>query len=279
MSQQGYGGGYEGKKDHDRALPEYIYNYCCTSGQYRIDCIRTILCTMRDIGIVRRSTLHLQYEVETQEAALKHQQVFDHPGARQFGTTLSGGAGDLLPGGPADAVYYIRRGTVKLTAVSKAGREVVVGLLKAGDFFGEGCLVGKRKHMTTASAMSSTSLLVLKRKEMIRVLHEEPAFSDRFILNILNRKARIEEDLVDQLFNSIEKRLARALLLLASYGKDSRPKKIPKISQKELAKRIGTNLGRVNVFMNKFRKLGYIDYEGEGGIQINPSLLSVVLGD
>ena len=178
-----------------------------------------------------------------------------------------------------DAVYYIRRGTVKLTAVSKAGREAVIGLLRPGDFFGEGCLVGKRKHVTTASAMSSTSLLVLKRKEMIRVLHEEPALSDRFILNILNRKARIEEDLVDQLLNSIEKRLARALLLLASYGKDGRPKKIPKISQKELAKRIGTNRGRVNVFMNKFRKLGHIDYEGEGGIQINPSLLSVVLGD
>jgi CRP/FNR family transcriptional regulator, cyclic AMP receptor protein len=177
-----------------------------------------------------------------------------------------------------DAVYYIRRGTVKLTAVSKAGREAVVGLLKAGDFLGEGCLVGRHKHMTTASAMSSTSLLVLKRKEMIRVLHEEPALSDRFILNILKRKVRIEEDLVDQLLNSIEKRLARVLLLLASYGKKGRPKKIPKIPQKELAKRIGTSRGRVNVVMNKFRKLGHIDYEGEGGIRINPSLLSV-LGD
>jgi CRP/FNR family transcriptional regulator, cyclic AMP receptor protein len=181
-------------------------------------------------------------------------------------------------GKTGDAVYYIRRGTVKLTAASKAGREAVIGLLKAGDFFGEGCLVVKRKHMTTASAMSSTSLLVLKRKEMIRVLHEEPALSDRFILNILKRKARIEEDLVDQLFNSIEKRLARVLLLLARHGKDGRPKKIPKISQKELAKRIGTSRGRVNAFMNKFRKLGHIDYEGEGGIRINPSLLSV-LGD
>ena len=119
-----------------------------------------------------------------------------------------------------DALYYVRRGTVKLTAVSKAGREAVVGLLKAGDFFGEGCLVGKRKHVTTASAMSSTSLLVLKRKEMIRVLHAEPALSDRFILNILNRKARLEEDLVDQLLNPIEKRLARTLLLLARYGKE-----------------------------------------------------------
>lgn len=177
-----------------------------------------------------------------------------------------------------DAAYYIRRGEVKLTAVSKAGREAVIGVLKPGDFFGEGCLVGKRKHVATATAISSTSLLVLERKEMIRVLHEEPAFSDRFILNILKRKARIEGDLVDRLLSSIEKRLARVLLLLASYGKHGRPKKIPKISQKELAKRIGTNRGRVNVFMNKFRKLGHIDYEGEGqgGIRIYRSLLSVL---
>ena len=176
-----------------------------------------------------------------------------------------------------DALYYIRRGTVKLTAVSKAGREAVIGVLRPGDFFGEGCLVGKRKHVATASAMSSTSLLVLERKEMIRVLHEEPALSDRFVLNILKRKARIEGDLVDRLLSSIEKRLARVLLLLANYGKHGRAKKIPNISQKELAKRIGTNRGRVNVFMNKFRKLGHIDYE-RGGIQINPSLRSV-LGD
>jgi CRP/FNR family cyclic AMP-dependent transcriptional regulator len=176
-----------------------------------------------------------------------------------------------------DAVYYIRRGEVKLTAVSKAGREAVIGVLRPGDFFGEGCLVGRRKHVATASAMSSTSLLVLERKEMIRVLHEEPALSDRFVLNILKRKARIEGDLVDRLLSSIEKRLARVLLLLANYGKQGRPRKIPEISQKELAKRIGTNRGRVNVFMNKFRKLGHIDYE-RGGIQINPSLRSV-LGD
>jgi CRP/FNR family transcriptional regulator, cyclic AMP receptor protein len=181
-------------------------------------------------------------------------------------------------GDAADAVYYIRRGTVKLTAVSRAGREAVVGFLNAGDFFGEECLAEKFKHMTTASAMSSTSLLVLKRKEMIRVLHEEPALSNRFILHILKRNVRIEENLVGQVLNSIEKRLARVLLLLASYGKDGRPKKIvPRISQKSLAKMIGTNRGRVNIFMNKFRKLGYIDYKG--GIQINPSLLTVVLGD
>jgi len=180
-------------------------------------------------------------------------------------------------GDAADAVYYIRRGTVKLTAVSKAGREAVIGLLKAGDFFGEGCLVGKRKRVTTASAMSSTSLLVLKRKEMIRVLHQKQALSDRFILSILNRKARIEGDLVSTLFNSSEKRLARALLQLARYGMDDWPTKIPKISHEELAKTIGTNRSRVDFFMNKFRKLGYLDYKG--GIHINPSLLRVVLCD
>ena len=191
---------------------------------------------------------------------------------------LQAGQAIFCQGDAADAVYYIRRGTVKLTAVSRTGREAVVGILNVGAFFGEECLVDKFKHMTTASAMSSTSLLVLKRKEMIRVLHEEPALSNRFILHILKRNVRIEEDLVGTLFNSIEKRLARVLLLLASDGKDGRPKKIiPRISQKELAKMVGTNRGRVNIFMNKFRKLGYVDYKG--GIQINPSLLNVVLGD
>jgi CRP-like cAMP-binding protein len=150
--------------------------------------------------------------------------------------------------------------------------------LNAGDFFGEGCLVGQHKHMSTARAMDLTSLLVLKRKEMIRVLHEEHTFSDRFILRMLKRKARIEEDLVVHLFNSIEKRLARALLVLASYGKKSRPQKsIPEISQTKLAKMIGTNRGSVNIFMEKFQKLGYIDYNG--GIRIDPSLLCVVLLD
>jgi CRP/FNR family cyclic AMP-dependent transcriptional regulator len=181
-------------------------------------------------------------------------------------------------GDAADAVYYIRRGTIKLTTVSKVGREAVVGFLNAGDFLGEGCLIGQRKRITTARAMSSTSLLVLKRKEMILVLHKERKFSDRFILRMVKRNARIEEDLVGRLFNSIEKRLARTLLLLANYGKEGRPEEtIPNISQKELAKMIGTNRGRVTLFMNRFRKLGYIDYNG--GIYVNPSLLGVVLRD
>jgi CRP/FNR family cyclic AMP-dependent transcriptional regulator len=195
-------------------------------------------------------------------------------------STLDFHAGQAIfcQGGAAEAVYYIRRGTVKLTTVSKTGREVVVGFLNAGDFFGEGCLVGKRKHMTTASATSRTSLVVLKRKQMIRLLREEHAFSDLFTLHILKRRARIEEHLIDQLFNSIEKRLARALLLLAKYGSEGRPEKsIAKVSRKTLATMIGTNRHRVNMFMDKFRKLGYIDYNG--GIQIRPSLLRVVLFD
>ncbi len=181
-------------------------------------------------------------------------------------------------GDAPDDVYYIRCGTIKLTTVSEAGREAVVGFLNAGDFFGEGCLIGQPEHITTARAMSSASLLVLKRKEMVRVLHEEHAFSDRFILHMLKHKARMEEDLVRQALNSIERRLARALLLLASYGKKGRPRTIiPKISQKALAKMIGTNRGRVKLFMDRFRKLGYIDYNG--GIHIDPSLLDVVLLD
>jgi CRP/FNR family transcriptional regulator, cyclic AMP receptor protein len=191
---------------------------------------------------------------------------------------VQAGQAIFCQGDAADAIYYIRRGTVKFTAVSKAGREAVVGLLNAGDFFGEGCLVGKPKHTTTARAMRSTSLLVFKRREMIRALHEDHALSDRFILHMLKRKTQIEGDLVTQLFNAIEKRLARALLLLASYGKEGRPKTIiPRISHKKLAKMVGTSRRSVNRFMDKFRKLGYVDYNG--GIRIDPSLLGVVLGD
>jgi CRP/FNR family cyclic AMP-dependent transcriptional regulator len=197
---------------------------------------------------------------------------------RRLALNFRTGQAIFRQGGAADAVYYIRRGTVKLTAVSEAGREAVVGILKAGDLFGEDCLVDKHKHMTTATAMGPTSLLILKREEMIRGLHKEHAFSYRFILHMLKRRARIEEDFVDQLFSSIEKRLASTLLRLANYGKKGRPQKvIPKISEKTLAKMIGTSRGHVNMFMNKFHKFGYIDYDG--GIHIDPSLLCVVLID
>jgi CRP/FNR family transcriptional regulator, cyclic AMP receptor protein len=173
-------------------------------------------------------------------------------------------------------VMYIQKGAVKLSVVNEAGKEAVVAILGPGDFFGEGGMAGQNVRMGTATAITSTSLLVIEKKEMIRVLHEERAFSDRFTAYMLTRNIRIEEDLIDQLFNSSEKRLARTLLLLARYGMEDQPKKmLPKVSQEMLAEMIGTTRSRVNYFMNKFRKLGFIRYNG--GLHINTSLLSVVL--
>lgn len=181
-------------------------------------------------------------------------------------------------GSAAETVYYIQKGAIKLTTVSEKGKEAVVALLNVGDFFGEDCLTGLPKRLATATAVRPTSVLEIHKKEMARALHEEHAFADRFIAHMLKRNVRIQEDLVDQLFNSTEKRLARALLLLASYGKEGRPEKIiPNISQQTLAEIIGTNRGRVNIFMNKFRKLGFIEYNGP--LQINSSLLNVILHD
>ena len=179
-------------------------------------------------------------------------------------------------GDPAGSVMYIQEGGVKLTVINKAGKEAVVAILGPGDFFGEGCLTGLPFRMATATAMTASTVLVIEKKEMIRVLHREHEFSDRFIIYMLARNIRVEEDLIDQLFNSIEKRLARTLLMLARYGKQNQPQKmLPKISQETLAGMIGTTRARVNVFMNKFRKLGFIKYDG--GIKIDDSLLSVVL--
>jgi CRP-like cAMP-binding protein len=179
-------------------------------------------------------------------------------------------------GDPADDVFYIQRGGVKLCVVNEAGREAVVAMLGPGDFFGEGCLAGQPKRIGTAIAMAPTTVLVIDKNEMIRVLHAEHAFSDRFISYMLSRNIRVEEDLVDQLFNSTEKRLARTLLLLARYGKQDQPQKVlPKVSQEMLAEIIGTSRSRVNLFMNKFKKLGFIHYNG--GLEIHSSLLSVVL--
>ena len=181
-------------------------------------------------------------------------------------------------GDTAEAVMYIQQGRVKLTVVNGVGKEAVVAVLGPGDFFGEGCLAGQPIRIGAATAASATTVLVIERKEMIRVLHAEHEFSDRFISYMLTRNIRIEADLVDQLFNSTEKRLARALLLLARYGEDNQPHGIlPKISQETLADTIGTTRSRVNLFMNKFKKLGFIKYNG--GLQINKSLLSVVLHD
>jgi len=182
----------------------------------------------------------------------------------------------FIQGDPTKGVKYIQKGGVKLSVVNEIGKEAVVAILGPGDFFGEGCLAGQPVCMATATAVVPTSILFIEKKEMMRVLHEEHAFSDRFISHMLRRNIRIEEDLVDQLFNSSEKRLARTLLLLARYGKQDRPHGVlPKVSQEMLAEMIGTTRPRVNFFMNKFRKLGFIKYNG--GLQINTSLLSVVL--
>jgi CRP/FNR family cyclic AMP-dependent transcriptional regulator len=175
-------------------------------------------------------------------------------------------------------VMYIQKGEVRLSVVSNTGKEAVVAILKPGDFVGEGGLAGQPLRIATATAASSATLLVIGMKEMIRVLHSEHTLSDRFITYMLERNIRIEEDLIDQLFNSSEKRLARTLLLLARYGNHEKPQFVlPKVSQETLAEMVGTTRSRVNFFMNKFKKLGFINYEG--GLHVNDSLLSVVLHD
>jgi CRP/FNR family transcriptional regulator, cyclic AMP receptor protein len=181
-------------------------------------------------------------------------------------------------GDQAKSVLYLQKGGVKLTVVNELGKEAVVAILGPGDFFGEGCLAGQSVRMGTATAVTPSTALVIEKSEMLKVLHEQHGLSDRFISFMLARNIRIEEDLIDQLFNSSEKRLARTLLLLARYGKEDQPHGVlPKVSQENLAEMIGTTRGRVNFFMNKFRKLGFITYNG--GIEINTSLLSVVLHD
>jgi len=178
-------------------------------------------------------------------------------------------------GDPATHVFYIQKGSVKLAVLSKAGKEAVVGILGQGDFFGEGCLAGQPRRMATAAAMSATAVLAIEKPEMLRVLHSEPALADRFLAHMLARNIRVEEDLVDQLFNSSEKRLARALLLLARYGTESEQLLLPKVSQETLAKIVGTTRSRVNFFMNKFRDLGFLEYDN--AITVHRSLLTVVL--
>lgn len=181
-------------------------------------------------------------------------------------------------GDVADSVVYIKSGKVKVTVVSKEGHEAVVALLGVDQFIGEGCLIGQPKRLATASALTDCVVMVVSIAEIQRVLNDEPTFSKMFVSHILERNARVEEDLVDQLFNSTEKRLARVLLLLANFGKQGRPEPIiAKISQETLADMIGTTRSRVSHFMNKFRKLGFIDYNGH--LEVNSSLLSVVLAD
>jgi CRP/FNR family transcriptional regulator, cyclic AMP receptor protein len=182
-------------------------------------------------------------------------------------------------GDSGKTVLYIQKGNVRLSVVNERGKEAVVAVLGPGDFFGEGCLAGQPVRIATASTLTAATIMSIEKKEMSRVLHAEHTFSDRFIAHMLSRNIRVEEDLVDQLFNSSEKRLARALLILARYGKVDKPERVvPKISQEVLAEMVGTTRSRVNFFMNKFRKLGLINYSG-GGLEINSSLLGVVLHD
>jgi CRP-like cAMP-binding protein len=179
-------------------------------------------------------------------------------------------------GDAADSVMYIQKGGVKFSVVNGSGKEAVVAIFGPNDFFGEGCMAGQSLRIGTATAISPTALLVIDKNEMRRVLHHEQGLSDRFIAYMLAHNIRVEEDLIDQLFNSIEKRLARTLLLLARYGRQDRPdRELPKVSQETLAEMIGTTCSRVNFFMNKFRKLGFIKYNGK--IKVNKSLLAVVL--
>ena len=181
-------------------------------------------------------------------------------------------------GDPADAIFYIQKGKVKLTVVSEHGKEAVIAILEAGHFFGEGCLAGQPRRIATAGAISECVILRLEKSETIRVLHDEPAFSALLLEYLLSRNVRIEGDLVDQLFNSSEKRLARLLLLLANFGKEGKPEPvIANISEETLAEMIGTTRSRVSHFMNKFRKLGFIDYNG--GLKVHSSLLNIVLHD
>jgi CRP/FNR family transcriptional regulator, cyclic AMP receptor protein len=204
--------------------------------------------------------------------------VLDWTGVRTQRTEYGPAALIFAQGSPATSVMYLEEGAVRLSVLSHAGKEAVVALLDAGHFFGEGCLAGQTQRMATATAMAPSTILAVEKSDMVRLLHAQPAFADRFLTHMLTRNIRIEEDLIDQLFNSTEKRLARTLLLLARYGEpEASHRALPKVSQEVLAEMVGTTRSRVNFFMNKFRKLGFIDYNG--ALKINNSLLSVVLRD
>jgi len=183
-------------------------------------------------------------------------------------------------GDASEHVLYVQSGGVKLSVLSKTGKEAVVAMLGPGDFFGEGCLAGQLIRMGSATAITPSAILRVEKAQMVRLLHRQHQMSDRFIAHMLTRNIRIEEDLIDQLFNSSEKRLARTLLLLARYGKEDKPiRTVPRVSQETLAEIVGTTRSRVNFFLNKFKKLGFIEYDGKRPIKVNKSLLSVVLHD
>jgi len=212
--------------------------------------------------------------------AFDAQDFLDSSGIAKTVVEYARGETIFSQGDICEDVLYIQTGGVKLSVLSKTGREAVVAMLGPGDFFGEGCLAGQPVRMGSAVAITPSVVLLIAKEKMVRLLHKQHGMSDRFISHMLSRNIRIEEDLIDQLFNSSEKRLARALLLLARYGKQDKPiRMVPKVSQETLAKMVGTTRSRVNFFLNKFKKLGFIEYDGQIPLKINNSLLSVVLHD
>jgi CRP-like cAMP-binding protein len=217
-------------------------------------------------------------EPREKRPAFDAESFFTSAGAARRVATYPKGKVVFAQGQPSDTVMYIQKGGIKISVLSRTGKEAVVAMLGPGDFFGEGALTGQSIRIGTAAATMPTTVLIIEKGVMLRLLRDEPAFSERFISYMLARNIRIEADLVDHLFNSSEKRLARALLLLARYGDQQGPEqRIPKISQETLAEMVGTTRSRVNFFMNKFRDLGFIDYNGD--LKVNTSLLSVVLHD
>jgi CRP/FNR family transcriptional regulator, cyclic AMP receptor protein len=228
--------------------------------------------------------LQIRGSIMTPMGAAKRRSEFD---PKAFLSTIDGGRKIVVfskkqtifvQGDPCSAVFYIQKGKVKLTVLSKTGREATIGILDEGCFFGESCLSGQPVRLCSATALTDCSVMRIEKKAMMEVLHREHAFSDLFVTHLLTRNIRYEEDLVDQLFNSSEKRLARVLLLLAHFGKDGKPEvAIPKISQETLAEMVGTTRSRVNFFMNRFRKLGFVRYNGE--LEVHSSLVNVVLHD
>jgi CRP-like cAMP-binding protein len=208
------------------------------------------------------------------------QAFLDSTGLAKKAVEYGRGATIFTQGDACEHVLYIQSGGVKLSVLSKTGREAVVAMLGPGDFFGEGCLAGQPVRMGSATAITPSVIMLVGKQKMVRLLHKQHEMSDRFISHMLSRNIRIEEDLIDQLFNSSEKRLARTLLLLARYGKQDKPARaVPVVSQETLAKMVGTTRSRVNFFLNKFKRLGFIEYDGDVPLKVNNSLLSVVLHD
>jgi CRP-like cAMP-binding protein len=215
---------------------------------------------------------------EKPAAAIEAATVIDWTGAKTQRVQYGPGKTIFAQGDAATSVMYVAEGTVRLSVLSHAGKEAVIAILEGGHFFGEGCLVGQPYRMATATAMALCTIVMVEKQDMTRQLHSRPSFAAQFLTHMLTRNIRIEEDLIDQLFNSSEKRLARTLLLLARYGEpEASHRTLPKVSQETLAEMVGTTRSRVNFFMNKFRKLGFIEYNG--GLKIKNSLLSVVLRD